>query len=254
MDAIVTAGGIPQPDEPLYPYTQGNLKALLDVAGKPMVQWVLDALGRASSIERVVVVGLNEASGVTCSKPLRYLPNQGNMLENIRSGVRLVLEQDPAAGHVLLVSSDIPAITAEMVDWVVNTTMQTDHDIYYCVITRESMESRFPGSKRTYTRLKDVELCGGDMNVARALTAVGDEALWQRIIAARKSALKQAALLGFDTLFLLIFRLITLEQAAKKVSKRLGIKGRALVCPYPEIGMDVDKPHQLELLRADLSH
>ncbi len=27
MDAVVTAGGIPQPDEPLYAYTQGRLKS-----------------------------------------------------------------------------------------------------------------------------------------------------------------------------------------------------------------------------------
>ena len=45
MDAIVTAGGIPQPEDPLYTFSNGNAKALIDVAGKPMVQWVLDALG-----------------------------------------------------------------------------------------------------------------------------------------------------------------------------------------------------------------
>jgi NDP-sugar pyrophosphorylase family protein len=44
MDAIVIAGGIPEPGDPLYEYTQGQPKALLDIAGKPMVQWVLDAL------------------------------------------------------------------------------------------------------------------------------------------------------------------------------------------------------------------
>ena len=43
MDAIVIAGGIPQPEEPLYEYTQGIPKAMLNIAGKPMVQWVLDA-------------------------------------------------------------------------------------------------------------------------------------------------------------------------------------------------------------------
>lgn len=37
MDAIVTAGGIPKPDEPLYVRTQGQSKALLDVNGKPMI-------------------------------------------------------------------------------------------------------------------------------------------------------------------------------------------------------------------------
>ncbi len=33
---------------------------------------------------------------------------------------------------------------------------------------------------------------------------------------------------------------------------RLNITGRAIVCPYAEVGMDVDKPHQLEIMRADL--
>ena len=54
MDAIVTAGGIPLPEEPLYPATQGESKALVDVAGKPMIQWVFEAASRA---ENAVVAG-----------------------------------------------------------------------------------------------------------------------------------------------------------------------------------------------------
>jgi hypothetical protein len=34
--------------------------------------------------------------------------------------------------------------------------------------------------------------------------------------------------------------------------KRLNITGKAIVCPYAEIGMDVDKLFQLELMREDL--
>jgi hypothetical protein len=175
------------------------------------------------------------------------------MLENLRAGILKALEQDPKAHHVLSVSSDIPAITPEMVDWVVNSAMQTDHDLYYNVITRQVMEARYPGSKRSFTRLKDVEVCGGDMNVIRALTLTGNDKLWQRIVNARKSALKQAALIGFDTLFLLFFHMITLEQGARLASKRLGIAGRAVVCPYAEVGMDIDKPHQMEMVRADMA-
>jgi hypothetical protein len=29
--------------------------------------------------------------------------------------------------------------------------------------------------------------------------------------------------------------------------------GKAIVCPYAEIAMDVDKPNQLELMQADLT-
>jgi NDP-sugar pyrophosphorylase family protein len=69
MDALVLAGGIPQPGEPLYEFTQGKPKALLDISGKPMVQWVLDALSQARSIDRVVVVSLEEDSGLNVRSP-----------------------------------------------------------------------------------------------------------------------------------------------------------------------------------------
>jgi len=254
MDAIVTAGGIPLPEEPLYPETQGHPKALVDIAGKPMIQWVLDALSESKIVENVVIVGLTEKSSVTCKKSFHFIPDQGKMIENLRAGAEKVLELNPKAEYVLIVSSDIPAISGEMVDWTVNTAMQTDEDIYYNIIQREVIEKRFPSSKRTYTRLKDMDVCGGDMNVGRiSLILEEDTDLWEKITNARKSPLKQAGLIGFDTLFLLLFRQLTLEKAAANIMKRLKITGRAIVCPYAEIGMDIDKPHQLEIMRADLA-
>jgi GTP:adenosylcobinamide-phosphate guanylyltransferase len=253
MDAMVTAGGIPQPDEPLYEFTRGNSKAMLDVAGKPMVQWVLDALSNSKLIERVLLIGLGPENGLTCTKPLSFLPNQGGMLDNIKAGMAKVLELNPTSHHTLIVSSDIPGITGEMVDWVINAAMQTDDDGYYNVITREVMEARFPGSRRSYGHFKDIEVTGGDMNVFRTMTTTGRDDIWEALIGTRKNVLKQAALIGFDTLFLLLIRQITLEEGIKRVCKRLNLKGRAIICPYAEVGMDVDKPFQLEIMRADLS-
>jgi GTP:adenosylcobinamide-phosphate guanylyltransferase len=253
MDAILTAGGIPKPGEPLYELTQGGPKALLDIAGKPMAQWVMDALSASKKIDKVVVVGVDQDSGLTCRKPLVFTPDRGAMLSNIRSGVEKAIEINPDAHHILAVSSDIPAIRGEMVDWLVNAVQETDHDIYYCVVTRQVMEARFPESKRSYIRLKDMELCGGDMNAIRARTVIAREDIWERLLDARKNAIKQAAMLGFDTLLLLLLRQLDLESSVSRVSKRLNIAGRALLCPYAEIGMDIDKPHQLEILRRDLS-
>jgi GTP:adenosylcobinamide-phosphate guanylyltransferase len=250
MDAIVTAGGIPKPDEPLYPYTKGGYKALLDIAGKPMIQWILDALCGAQTVDRVIVIGLPPESGVSCTKSVDYLPNQGEMLENIIGGVNRAMALDPKPRHVLLVSSDIPAIQPEIVDWVVNEAMRTDEDVYYNVIPRQVMEARFPNSKRSYTHLKDVEVCGGDMNLLRSTMVTHNQEIWRRLIDSRKNVFKQAALIGYDTLFLLMLRMITMDQAVRTVAKRLKITGRGILCPYAEVGMDVDKPHQLEIMRA----
>ena len=39
----------------------------------------------------------------------------------------------------------------------------------------------------------------------------------------------------------------------ESVAERIGIKGRAIFWEHAEPFMDVDKPHQLELLRMDLA-
>lgn len=86
----------------------------------------------------------------------------------------------------------------------------------------------------------------------RASTVRTNDELWDRILAARKNVFKQAALLGYGNLFLLLSRQVTIEGAVKRVTKRLDITGTAVVSPYAELGMDIDKPHQLEILREEL--
>ena len=188
MDAIVIAGGIPKPEDPLYEYTKGENKALLEIGGKPMIQWVLDALEGASKVKQYVIIGLPEGSSVNGKKIAAFIPNQDDLMENVRAGVLKVLEINPEAQHVLIVSSDIPTIKPEMIDWLVDKVNESDHDIYYNVITREVMEARFPNSNRSYVRLKGMEVCGGDMNAIRAAMVTQDDELWGRIIDARKNA------------------------------------------------------------------
>jgi GTP:adenosylcobinamide-phosphate guanylyltransferase len=252
MDAIVTAGGIPQPDDPLYTYSHGDSKALIDVAGKPMIQWVLDALGDAKNVDNVIVIGLSPKSGVTCKKPIYYISNQGRMLANIVAGVDKALEIDKKSKYVLIVSSDIPALKPEMVDWLVETCMQTKDDIYYGVCKREVMEARFPNSKRTYTKLKDMDVCGADINVTHVRMATEHLDLWESLIGTRKSPLRQAGIIGLGILFRIATRSIALDELVERVCARIGIKGRAIQWPYAEACMDVDKPHQLELMREDM--
>jgi GTP:adenosylcobinamide-phosphate guanylyltransferase len=253
MDAVVIAGGNSRPGEPLYPYTGEGIKALLDICGKPMIQWVLDALDGAQTIERVIIIGMPPQADLHCSKLIGYLPDHGSILDNIRAGVKQIHALNPKAEFAALVSSDIPTIEADHVDWVIRSALQLqDGDIFYNVITRANMEARFPGSNRSYVTLRDMDICGGDLNIVRISAVSDDNGVWVKIIDARKNAVKQAALIGFDTLVLLLLRRLTLQSAVARVSRRIQLIGRALVCPYAEIGMDVDKPHQLEIVKADI--
>jgi GTP:adenosylcobinamide-phosphate guanylyltransferase len=253
MDAIVTAGGIPLPEDPLYSYTLGHSKAMLDIAGKPMLQWVLDALSASEKVDNIIIMGMTEKSGLTSSKPTHYLPNEGRMLANIVAGIQKTLELNPKTEYVLIVSSDIPALTGEMVDWFVEEIEKTPADIYYGVIPREVMEERFPNSRRTWTHLKDMDVCGADINASHVRMATEHLDTWEELIGKRKSPLRQAATIGIGTLLLMVLRQLPLNELVRRVSERIGIRGKAIVWPWAAAGMDVDKPHQLEIMRTDLA-
>ena len=253
MDAIVTAGGIPQPGDPLYEFSNGSSKALIDVAGKPMVQWVLGALDNSSKVDNIILIGVSAKSGLTSTKPIHYVSNQGRMLANIVAGVNKALEINKKTEYVLIVSSDIPGVKGEMVDWLVDTAMQTKDDLYYGICPQDVMEARYPESKRTYTKLKDMQVCGADMNVIHVSMATTRLDVWEQLIGSRKSPLRSAAVIGLDILFKLATRQIAMQELVEKASARIGIKGRAIIWSQAEPCMDVDKPHQLEIMREDLT-
>jgi len=251
IDALVLAGGIPREGEPLYPLTRGQSKALLPVAGRPMVQWVLDALGTSRKVRRAMVVGLD--GGLRYPRELVYVPNHGGLLENINAGARKALELDPEASHLLVISSDIPAVSGAQIDWVIAQAMAEPVDFSYCVIEQQAMEARFPGCRRTYYRFRDRVVCGGDMAVVGTRLFSQDAGVWQRLTAVRKSRWKTAATIGLDVLVLFLLHRLSIDEVVRRASRRLHASGRAITCPHPEVGMDVDKPFQRDLVEQVLS-
>lgn len=252
MDAVVLAGGRADHKDPLYPLCGEDYKSLLKIAGKPMVQWVLDAISSSKTVEQVILIGLEDQPDLSCFKPLTFLPDKGTLIENIIQGAGYLQAHRPDQSHMLTISADIPAITGEIIDQMSGIFANYDLDICYAVIERSIMESRFPGSRRTFTRFKDLDVCGGDFNCVRKSTALDPRGPWNELIRNRKNPLKQAALIGFDTLLRVLTRTITLDATAERVCKRMGITGKAILSPFAEIGMDVDKPFQFKIVENDL--
>ncbi|MCB2178684.1 nucleotidyltransferase family protein [bacterium] len=256
MNVVILAGGELTPEDPLFPLIPEHKpknKAYLPLDGKPMLQWVLDALAGSQYIDRMILVGVDAQSGFTAAKTMVFLPDQGGIVENIMAGVRYSAELDPQATHTLVSSADIPTLRSEMVDWVIENRKQLDVDILYHVITDETMETRFPGSNRTFAPLKGMRVCGGDLNIISHRVINEHTDLWERLTASRKNVLQQAAIFGPRLLFALLFRWYDLDQVASYLSNRLGLTAKAVVSPYAELGMDVDKPHQYELISNVMS-
>jgi hypothetical protein len=45
---------------------------------------------------------------------------------------------------------------------------------------------------------------------------------------------------------------LSIAAGERRAEKILGLKVRAVISPHAEIGMDVDKPFQLDIVRAEL--
>lgn len=256
MDAIVLAGGRLPPEDPATTTVIGGLKCLQEVGGRTMLQRSLDALSGAGGIGRVIVVGVPPETPLDCTHPLEVMPAESDMIRSLQAAAARLApatpDAAPADAQALVVSADAPLVTGEMLDWMRERALDAGADVTITTVERSVMEARFPGSKRTYVRLRDAELCGGDVAAFRLAIADRGVELAERLVRARKHPWQIAAIVGPGTLASLMAGRLTLAQALKALDARLDLKLNVLVSPYAEMAMDVDKPEQLALVRAAL--
>jgi len=252
FDAVILAGGAPDKADPLLEYAQAQKKPLIKIAGKEMVRYVAEAAAGSSRVERTFVVGLSPEDGVEFALPVEYVEATGDMLDNVVAGMERVMEVDPGVERVVIISADIPLLTTEMVDYFIDTCLETDHDLYYTVVEKSTIEARFPGSRRSFVPLRGGSFAGGDINMTKVSAIQTNLPLARQAMGFRKNVWQQVRLLGFGTLTKFAFRRLSITDAERVASRALGCRGRAIITPYPEMGMDVDKPHQLDIVRAIL--
>jgi GTP:adenosylcobinamide-phosphate guanylyltransferase len=250
--AVVTAGWMPSDGHPLAQYCAGGPKALIPIAGKPMIAHVVDALARSRYVEHIVIVALDPQADVEFISPVVYLPGPGGPMENTEVGMNYAFATYPGLDAVLVCSSDVPTITAVIVDSFIERCFETDDEVYYSLVEQGVMEARFPEAKRTYIPLRDGRFAGGDVGLVRAGTSFSQQEMWERLSRSRKSVLRQVRLFGFRTLLRFVTHRLSIADAERRARRALGIRGRGVPCPYAEVGMDVDKPAQLEIVRNDL--
>ena len=253
MDCLVVAGGTPLPDDPLYGYTQGRPKSLISIAGRTMLERVVDALQGAASVDEILVVGVDSDYGLNFARPVRFLPDQGGFVANGLAGVAWLAKHNPAAGQLLLSSADIPAVTSEIIDAFVDMCRPFHSTLYYSLVLKETIEARFPGSRRTFVPLRDAQVAGGDIFIASPKAANADPELLNALASGRKAAWKLARIVGYRVLLRFLLRRLNISDIAELATRMAGYPVEIIVSPFAEMAMDVDKPQQVELLAAEIA-
>jgi hypothetical protein len=69
----------------------------------------------------------------------------------------------------------------------------------------------------------------------------------------RKKPLAMAQVLGLKIILKYLLKRLCIEDVEKRVEKVLGMRGLAVITPYPEIGFDVDKVEHVDVAKDLLS-
>jgi molybdopterin-guanine dinucleotide biosynthesis protein A len=232
---IILAGNTPNQVNPVAEYAGVDQKALVPISGKPMINYVVEAVTSATKVKKTIIVGLHGSIDQLNSLPVEYLPGEDKILKNIIIGVKYILANYKEIDRILFTMCDVPLLTSEMVDWFIEECSQRKGDYFWAMVEKTTIEKRFPGAGRTYTRLTDGRFCSGDLFM---------------VIESRKQWWRMALVFEFSTLIRLLLGRISIDGLGQAFGKAFNITTTIIVSPYAGHGMDVDKPYQLELVRA----
>lgn len=225
-------------------------EALIDIGGRPMIQYVIDGLRQSEQVNRIVIVAPpGEIEPHIRGDGLEFVPSAGAIVDNIVVAARTL----PMDEQILIATCDIPLITGEVIDGFVNLCRQRTAELYYPIVEKSVGEKKYPVLKRTYVNLLEGTYTGGNLFLIDPRVIERTAPRVRRFLAYRKNPWKLAGLLGYTFLLrYLLLKNLRLTELEKKVSEMWGLDGAVIICPWPEIGIDVDKPSDLQLARAVL--
>lgn len=234
VDAVILAGGDGAVIDPTV-----SVKGLVPVAGKPMVEWVVDALREADSIAEVAVVIPADADTAPWAHKVDHLVvSQGRFVDNVLAGV----DAFDSDRRVLVATGDLPALTAQAVDDFVTQSLSREAEVSYPLVRKSDMEHQFPGSARTFVRISGGPVTGGNMMLLTREIVHRNRDIGQRLFETRKSPVKMAKVIGVPFILKLVAGKLDPVDVEKKLAQLLGGTCAAIYTVYASIGADVDKP------------
>lgn len=246
IDALILAGSRPGPD-PLLSGTNISTKALLPIAGIPMLVHVVRALRRHPRIGTIRILAQNSAE--LAKEPL--LHGIANLsYENSGQGISASLSAALPAGDqpILITTADNVLLTPAMVEQFL--TSAADSDVSVAMVEREVLLARYPESRRTWLKFRAGWWSGANLFWMRGQRAQPLLRFWSGIEKDRKKGLKIIAAFGPILMLGAVLRLFTIHQGVAKAGKRFGINAHVVAMSAPEACIDADKPDDIILIET----
>jgi molybdopterin-guanine dinucleotide biosynthesis protein A len=245
IDAIVLAGG---GREAGLPPGLPN-KAFIEIAGRPLVGHVVDALRRAQGVGRVAAVGPAELRSVL-PRDVTLVPDAGEIMDNVTRAVELLR----ASSMTLAAASDLPLLSAPAIEEFLTICEQQRADFFYPIVPKEAVTSRFPTVRKTYVTLAEGTFCGSGVMLFNAQVLDRVKPFVERIIAARKKPWQMAQMFGWSIIMKFFAGTLSIDEVVTRATEIVGIVVKPIIVARPELALDIDvgKPENLDAIREEM--
>jgi GTP:adenosylcobinamide-phosphate guanylyltransferase len=242
MIAVVLAGG--PADEVAKLQDGAPNKAFVRIGGRALVERVLYALRSSKAISRIVVV----APPATHASPALALADERradgvHIRESLSNGLGGLPEAEP----VLVATSDLPVITAASIDDFAQRALALDADIGYGCVEQSVHLAKYPQVPHTWARLADGTFCGAGLATIRPRIVAQLNQFIEELGAARKKPWRLASILGPRVLFKYVTGRLRIEDAEARACRLLRAPVRAVISPYAETAVNVDRVSDVAL-------
>ena len=246
--ALILAGGRNSPEMRAATGGREN-RALVPLAGRPMLHYVAEAVrGGLQGRGRILVAG-----DVPTPPGCDAVPGGASLVDTLMNGAGALR---PGESRLLVATADIPFLTGEAVADFLRQADGLPAEFHYPIVPAGLCAERFPQMRRTTLRIAEGRFTGGNLALLDPAFLRDREGVLRAAYARRKSIVGLADLMG-PSLLLRLFAsrvvpgLLTIGRLEGAVGRMLGgVRARAVVSAFPEVGADVDRPQDVEIARS----
>jgi len=241
LPVIVLAGEGPG-GNPLARALGKDAGILVEVAGKPCVERVFEALSGSESISGGVMIGPEPA--VAADKRLRsqialhnlqWLPPATGPAESALAALDEISDRP-----VLITSADHALLTPEIIDTFCNLALVSDADFVVGLVPYRQVKAAFPDSRRTQLKFADGTFCGSNLFMVKTPAGAGAVRFWQTMQSHRKRPWRMATELGISTLISYLLGRLRLGDALSRIGGLAGCRIGHVELLEARAAVDVD--------------
>jgi CTP:molybdopterin cytidylyltransferase MocA len=248
FSALILAGRR-GPQDPLAVSRGATHRALLPVAGVPMLLRVVRAL-RAAGLSRLRVSidapelldAHPELAALRREGALRVQPSADSPSRSVAAALA-----DDAMLPCLVTTADHALLTPEMVLHFLSEARGAEADLLIGMVAATLVQAAYPETRRTYLRLRGEAWSGANLFAFRTPRARRVADFYVRAERFRKQPWRLVAAIGPSLLLLYALRRLDLDGALARGSRRIGARVAAVRMPHAEAAIDVDREGDLVL-------